>query len=48
VKAQLHVFLTFALDGDKLSASRPGPFTSGERAPGSHWIGRDGEEKKDP
>jgi hypothetical protein len=28
------------LVGGELSASRPGRFTSGERVPGSHWIGR--------
>jgi hypothetical protein len=30
--------LTSALDGDECSASRPGRFTSKERAPGTHWI----------
>jgi hypothetical protein len=29
-------FLTSALDGRNLSASRPGRFTPGERAPGTH------------
>jgi hypothetical protein len=33
-----HVFLTSALDGGELSASRTGRFTPGERAPCSHWI----------
>jgi hypothetical protein len=28
-----------ALDGGEWSASRPGRFTSGDRAPGTHWIG---------
>jgi hypothetical protein len=32
-------FLTSALDGGELSASRPGRFTPVERAPGTHWIG---------
>jgi len=31
--------LTSALDGGEWSASRPGRFTSRERAPGTHWIG---------
>jgi hypothetical protein len=33
VEAQLHVFLTLALDVDVWSASRPGRFTRGETAP---------------
>jgi hypothetical protein len=28
-----------ALVGGEWSASRPGCFTLGERAPGTHWIG---------
>jgi hypothetical protein len=32
-------FLTSALDGGEWSASRPGRFTPGERAHGTHWIG---------
>jgi hypothetical protein len=32
-------FFTSALDGDVCSASCPGLFTFGERAPGTHWIG---------
>jgi hypothetical protein len=32
-------FLTSALVGGQWSASRPGRFTPGERAPGTHWIG---------
>jgi hypothetical protein len=32
-------FLTWALAGGELSASRPGRFTPGEKAPGTHWIG---------
>jgi len=35
VEVQLHAFLTSALDGGELSASRPGRFT-----PDIHWIGR--------
>jgi hypothetical protein len=35
----IHLFLTSALDGGEWSASRPGRFTPGERAPGTHWIG---------
>jgi hypothetical protein len=32
-----HVFLTSALNGSEWSASRPGRFTSRERAPATHW-----------
>jgi hypothetical protein len=39
VEAYVHVFLTSALVGGVWSASRPGRFTSGERAPDTHWIG---------
>jgi hypothetical protein len=38
VELQRHSFLTSTLDG-RLSASHPGRFTRGERAPGTHWIG---------
>jgi hypothetical protein len=34
----IHVFLTLALVGGEWSASRPGRFTPGERAPGTRWI----------
>jgi hypothetical protein len=34
----MHVFLTSALVGVELSDSRPGRFTSGERAAGTHWF----------
>jgi len=34
-----HAFLTPALDGDELLASRPSRFSSGERTPGTPWIG---------
>jgi hypothetical protein len=36
---EIHIFLTSALVGGEWSASRPGRFTSGEIAPGTHWIG---------
>jgi hypothetical protein len=36
---QSHIFLTSALVGGEWPASRPGRFTSGERAPGTRWIG---------
>jgi hypothetical protein len=39
VDVQIHIFLTLALVGGEWSASRPGRFTPGERAPGTHWIG---------
>jgi hypothetical protein len=39
VDVYIHIFLTSALAGGEWSASRPGCFTSGERAPGTHWIG---------
>jgi hypothetical protein len=35
-----HIFLTTLLAGGYLSASRPGRFIPGERATGTHWIGR--------
>jgi hypothetical protein len=35
----IHVFLTSALVGGEWSASRPGRFTTSERAPGTHWLG---------
>jgi len=31
--------LTSALNGGEWSASRPGHFTSREKAPGTHWLG---------
>jgi hypothetical protein len=37
-----HVSLTSALVGGEWSASRPGRFTPGKRALGTHWIGRVG------
>jgi hypothetical protein len=39
VDVYTRVFLTSALVGRELSASRPGRFTPGERAAGAHWIG---------
>jgi hypothetical protein len=39
VEVQRHAFWTSALEGDEWSASRPVRFSSGERAPGTHWIG---------
>jgi len=39
VEVYLHRFLTSALDGGKWSALRPGHFTPGVKAPGTHWIG---------
>jgi hypothetical protein len=36
---QIHIFLTSVLDEDEESASFPGRFISGERAPDTHWIG---------
>jgi hypothetical protein len=35
----VHIFLTSAMVGGEWSASRPGRFTPGERAPGIYWIG---------
>jgi hypothetical protein len=40
IDVQMHIFLTSALVGGEWSASRPGRFTSEERAPGTHWVGR--------
>jgi hypothetical protein len=39
VDVYIHMFLTSALAGGEWSASRPGRFTTGERAPCTHWIG---------
>jgi hypothetical protein len=39
VDLYIHVFLTSALVGGECLVSRPGSFTPGERAPGTHWIG---------
>jgi hypothetical protein len=35
---KLETFLTSALDGGEWLSSPPGRFTTGERAPGTHWI----------
>jgi hypothetical protein len=39
VDVYIHIFLTSALAGGEWSAARPGRFTPGETAPGTHWIG---------
>jgi hypothetical protein len=39
VDVWIHIFLTSALAGGEWSVSRPGRFTPGERAPGTHWVG---------
>jgi hypothetical protein len=39
VDVWIDVFLTSALVGGEWTASRPGRFTPGERAPGTHFIG---------
>jgi hypothetical protein len=39
VDVSIDIFLTSALAGGEWSTSRPGRFTSGERASGTHWIG---------
>jgi hypothetical protein len=39
VDVYTHVFMTSPLVGGEWSASRPGLFTPGEGAPGTHWIG---------
>jgi hypothetical protein len=39
VDVQIHSFLISALAGGEWSVSRPGRFTFGEIAPGTHWIG---------
>jgi hypothetical protein len=39
VDVYIHILLTSALVGGEWSTSRPGRFTPGERAPGTHWIG---------
>jgi hypothetical protein len=38
VDVKIHIFFTSALAGSEWSASRPGRFTPGERAPCTHWI----------
>jgi hypothetical protein len=38
VDVQLHTFLFSALDGGESLDSRPGRFTVGVGAPGTHWI----------
>jgi hypothetical protein len=39
VDVYIHILLTSALAGSEWSASRPGRFTPGERAFGTHSIG---------
>jgi hypothetical protein len=39
VDIYIHLFLTSSLAGGEWSASHPGSFTPGERAPGTHWTG---------
>jgi hypothetical protein len=39
VDVSIHILLTSTLAGGEGSASCPGLFTPGERAPGIHWIG---------
>jgi hypothetical protein len=39
VDLEIHIFFTSPLDGDYLSASRPGRFTLGGRTPRTHWLG---------
>jgi hypothetical protein len=39
VVVYIEIFLTWALVGGELSASRSGRFIFGERASGTHWIG---------
>jgi hypothetical protein len=36
---EFYIFLTSALVGGEQSASCPGHFTRGERAPGTDWMG---------
>jgi hypothetical protein len=36
---EIHIFLTSALVGGVCPTSRPGRFTPGEKAPGTHWRG---------
>jgi hypothetical protein len=38
VDVYIYVFLTSALAGNQWPVSRPGRFTPGERASGTHWI----------
>jgi hypothetical protein len=39
VEVQFHTFLAWVIDGCEWSASRPGYFTPGETASGTHWVG---------
>jgi hypothetical protein len=39
VDTEIHFFLISALVAGEWSASSPGRFSSGDRAPSNHWIG---------
>jgi hypothetical protein len=39
VDEYIHIFLTSVQAGGERSASGPGRFTPGEKAPGTQWIG---------
>jgi hypothetical protein len=39
VDVYIHIFLASAVAGGEWSASISGSFTTGDRAPGIHWIG---------
>jgi hypothetical protein len=39
VDVYIYIFFTSAVAGGEWLASRPCRFISGERAPGTHWIG---------
>jgi hypothetical protein len=39
VDIQINIFLISVLAEGEWSASRPGRFTPGEKAPTTHWIG---------
>jgi hypothetical protein len=39
VDVKIHVFLISTLVGYEYSASNPGSYIPGERAPNTHWIG---------
>jgi hypothetical protein len=48
VDVQIHIFLTLVLAAGEWSVSRPGRFTPGEGAPGTHWIGGEVDPKASP
>jgi hypothetical protein len=39
VEVEIHLFFTSAIVGGEWLASRPGRFTTGERARDTHWVG---------